>query len=331
MRTNFKSSYLLLFAITGILAVTVSSCKKDDPVKVFPPGYYIASAVGRNPEFSTLNAAVAKAGLTDTLKIAGLLTLFAPDNAAFTASGITSIDGLQPAALKKILMYHLLGGQIKAGEIKLGTTPITTTNTPQDTIYVTKTANGVFINGNAKVKIADTLTDNGVIHTIDRVLIPPAGNIVATAIAASVGSSDNELDSLVAAIVQVNKDSAYKKFIDSFLTTSRLTVFAPTNKAFRDLLVTLNVPRLSSIADSTLYKVLAYHLVAGRAFSPELTNGSLAMFPANAATTINLTNGTGGGPTIKGSAAGALPANIIAVNIMATNGVVHVIDRVLLQ
>ena len=323
MKAIFKSSHLLLLAITGILSLTVVSCKKDDPV-VPPPSNTITDVVLNGADFSTLEAAVLKAGLAATLSGPGPFTVFAPDNAAFAASGITSIDGLSPEQLKAILLYHTVAAKVVAADVPVGpNAAVNTANSPAGTLYVTKNANGVFVNG-IKVKTADVPADNGVIHVIEKVLIPASGNVVATAIAAKGG--DNALDSLVVAVVRA--DASYPGLI-TLLSTSTLTVFAPTNKAFRDLLSALSLSNISQIPIATLYAVLTHHVIGARAFSSDLVNGPLPMFAGGNAT-INLTNGTGGGPTIKGAAATAIPSNIIATNILCTNGVVHVIDRVLL-
>ena len=86
---------------------------------------------------------------------------------------------------------------------------------------------------------------------------------------------------------------------------------------------------IRQIPIATLLAVLRYHVVGGRAFSSDLTNGNLTML-AGGTTAINLTNGSTGGPTITGSGNGGNKSNIVAANVVCTNGVVHVIDRVLL-
>jgi uncharacterized surface protein with fasciclin (FAS1) repeats len=109
------------------------------------------------------------------------------------------------------------------------------------------------------------------------------------------------------------------------LNSNILTVFAPTNRAFRDLLSALSLTRVSQIPLATLTAVLTYHVVPGRAFSSDLRAGSLGMF-AGGNTTVAL----GTGATIRGNGNGGNASNIIRTNVVTRTGVVHVIDRVLL-
>ena len=318
MKTGIKN--IMMAAAIGGLIFTGTSCKKDDPAPVPAVDNTITGKVVAGADFSTLEAAVLKAKLDATLKGTGPFTVFAPDNAAFTASGITSLNSLTEADLKKILLYHTLTAKVMAADVPAGpNAKVTTANSPADSIFVTKNPTGVYING-IKVKTADVGADNGVIHVIEKVLLPPSGNMVATA-QANLGG-DNGLDSLVKAIVRAE---AASPGLISLLNSNVLTVFAPTNKAFRDLLSALSLSNIDAIPIATLQAVLSYHVKAGRAFSSDLANGNLAMF-AGGNTTIAV---SGTGATIKGTS-NATASNIIATNIMATNGAVHVIDQVLI-
>jgi uncharacterized surface protein with fasciclin (FAS1) repeats len=328
MKVTQKLKRSFLIATIGATFISGLISCKDDPAPTPPPaGSTITDVVVGNADFSVLEAAVIKAGLAETLKGTGPFTVFAPNNAAFTASGITSVDGYSADSLKRILLYHTLAKKLSAADIATGTKTEVTANSPADSIFVTKNGNGVFING-IKVATPDISASNGLIHSIEKVLIPPYRDIVATAIFTKGG--DSGLDSLVAAVVKA--EGAYPGLID-LLSTETLTVFAPTNKAFKDLLTALGVSNIDQIPVATLYAVLTYHVVGARAFASDLANGPLPMF-ANGSTTVNIT-----GPTIKG-ANGVLKlsvggtadntSNIIATNILCRNGVVHVIDRVLL-
>lgn len=320
--TNFFVSALFVLS----LSVLISSCKKDDDDDNNPTTNTITDKVVSDANFSLLEKAVVKAGLQTTLSGTGPFTVFAPNDAAFAASGITSanIDAFSVSFLQKLLLYHTLTSKVLAADVPAGpNAKVLTANSPSDSIFVTRNASGVFVNG-IKVNTADVSADNGVIHVLDKVLIPAQGNMVATAQAATGG--DTGLDSLVVAIVRA--DAAAPGLI-TLLNSNTLTVFAPTNLAFRNLLSALSLNSINDIPLATLQAVLTYHVRAGRAFSSDLANGSLQMFSGSNAT-VNLSNGTGGGPTITGSGNAGAVSNIIATNIMASNGVVHVIDRVLL-
>lgn len=311
------TQFLLLVLIS--MSAFITSCKKDDPA---PVSNTITDVVVNGASFSTLETAVIKANLQTTLSGTGPFTVFAPDNAAFTASGITeaTLNSLTPAQVSNILLYHTIGAKILAADVPAGPNAKVVTASG-DSVFVTRNANGVFING-TKVTTADVSADNGTIHVIGRVLMPPSGNIVETAVASG-------LDSLVKAVLRATNAPGGDPTLASTLGSARLTVFAPTNAAFTQLLGILSLSRIDDIPVATLLAVLRYHVVGGRAFSSDLANGNLTML-ASGNTTINLTNGTNGGPTIKGNGNGTNNSNITAVNIVCRNGVVHLIDRVLL-
>lgn len=315
---TFFSKRSLLIALS--LPIVIASCDKDDdPVTT---SNTITDVVVADANFSTLETAVVKANLAATLSGAGPFTVFAPDDAAFTASGITPavLNSLTQAQVQAILLYHTIGSKVMASDVPAGPNAKVTTASG-DSVFVTKNASGVYVNG-LKVTQADINADNGVIHKIGRVLNPPAGNIVETAVAAG-------LDSLVKAVTRATTAPGGDPTLAGTLGTARLTVFAPTNAAFTQLLTALSLTNINDIPVATLLAVLRYHVVGGRAFSSDLANGSLTML-AGGNTTINLTNGDGGGPTIKGNGNGTATSNITATNIICRNGVVHLVDRVLL-
>jgi uncharacterized surface protein with fasciclin (FAS1) repeats len=297
------------------IPVLFTSCDKDDDVVVTNT---ITDVVVKNDNFSTLEAAVLKANLQTTLSGTGPFTVFAPDNNAFTASGITStvLNSLTPAQTSNIILYHAIGAKILAADVPAGPNAKVTTASG-DSVFVTKNATGVYVNG-IKVNTADVAADNGVIHVIGRVLMPPSGNIVETAVAGG-------LDSLVKAVTRATTAPGGDPTLAATLGSAKLTVFAPTNAAFTQLLGALSLTDINQIPIGTLLAVLRYHVVGGRAFSSDLANGPLTML-AGGTTTISLTSGA----TIKGNGNGANASNITATNIMCRNGVVHLIDRVLL-
>jgi uncharacterized surface protein with fasciclin (FAS1) repeats len=311
----------------GVIALSLFSfllvsCDKDDDDN--NAGNTITDVVVRTDDFSTLESAVLKANVQTTLSGTGPYTVFAPDNAAFTASGVTTavLNSLTADQARNILLYHTLAASVPSGSVPAGPNAKVTTASG-DSVFVTRNANGVFVNG-VRVMQADINASNGVIHRIGRVLMPPVGNIVQTASAPGSG-----LDSLVKAVTRAATAAGGDPSLAATLSNTTLTVFAPSNAAFTQLLSALSVTDINQIPVNTLLAVLRYHVVAGRAFSSDLANGNLAML-AGGNTTINLTNGTGGGPTITGTSNGTNRSNIVMANVMARNGVVHVIDRVLL-
>jgi len=314
---NFLAQSAIVIALSSM--IFFSSCEKDDTPA---PTNTITDIVVSGSNFTTLESAVIKANLQATLSGPGPFTVFAPDDAAFTVSGITTttLNSLTAAQVQNILLYHTIGSKIVAADVPAGPNAKVITASG-DSVFVTKNSTGVYING-IKVNTADVAADNGVIHTIGKVLIPAAGNIVETAVASG-------LDSLVKAVTRATTAAGGDPSLASTLGSAKLTVFAPTNAAFTQLLSALGLAKIDDIPVATLLAVLRYHVVGGRAFSSDLSNSNLAMLTGGN-TVINLSNGTNGGPTITGNGNGGNRSNIIATNIVSRNGVVHLIDRVLL-
>lgn len=292
-------------------------CNDDDDNQIeSSTNQTIASIVSTTSQFSTLNQAVAKAGLGSTLSGNGEFTVFAPNNAAFEASGISSsvLASLTADQTKDILLYHTLANKVVSSAVPAGPNAKVTT-AQGEAVYVTKDSRGVFVNG-WKVNQADIMATNGVIHSIERVLMPPKGNLVVTA------QQNNNLTYLVAAVVRASQGSTNVANVLS--STEGLTVFAPTNQAF----INAGFPTIASIqaADpAVLTSILTYHVVDARAFSSDLSNGQTL----NTVQGGNLQVNIGNQVTIKGSA-NASASTVIAPNVLATNGVVHIIDQVLL-
>ena len=299
---NFRK-LLAPLSIILLSVIGFTSCKDDAPT-VTPPKDVTAVAIG-DAQFSTLVAALTKADLVKTLQGPGPYTVFAPNNDAFTKAKITSLDGLSKEALSPILLYHVLGAKVLEGDIKTGQTEVGTAGGPK--MYITKNASGVFINGGTKVIKTNVDASNGVVHVLDNVLL----DIPSKTITKYVVDADNfsTLESLV-----------IRAGLADLLTSGAYTVFAPTNAAFDELFKTVNPATLTT---AQIKNILEYHVVAGRVFSPELSNGEVAM--ANGGkVTIDLTNGV----SVKGKSSAA--SKVTIANVMATNGVIHAIDKVLL-
>jgi uncharacterized surface protein with fasciclin (FAS1) repeats len=309
LRNLFPLKAFLVLASVAVF----TACKKDEVVT--PPAKDIVETAISQTQFSTLVAALTKADLVSALKGSGPFTVFAPNNTAFTTAKITSLDGLTKEALTPILTSHVVSGKVLASEVKSGAVP--TLNTSNG-IYLSKNADGVFINGTIKVIQTDVSTSNGVIHIIDNVIIPAKESLVTIA----AGNKDfSELVSLV-----LKADPAVAKALTDASATG-FTVFAPTNAAFTELYKT--TPKATLLDPKNvklLTDVLLYHVVPGRVFSTDLPNVSGEVGTAN--TAAKLTFDLAGGAKVKGKSSGA--SSITAANILATNGVIHVIDKVLL-
>lgn len=306
---NKMNGTLKGLALAMSAVVVLASCKKDDEPVV--PNDIVKVATDNG--LTSLVSSVQSAGLTATLQSTGPFTVFAPTNAAFSA--LTAA----PADLKNTLLYHVLSNtKATASGIPTTLTGLLSSNAAGDSLYVRKIGSNVFING-VKVDIADVNATNGVAHVIGTVLIPPSGNIVQTAIAA-------KFDSLAKAVTLASTGVGSEDLLTALSNTKGLTVFAPTNQAFTNLLTALGVSSIDQIPKATLIAVLKYHVIAARVFSSDLTDGAKPATLQGGTLTVSLT----GGAKVTGNGNSGNASNITAANIMAKNGVIHVIDRVLI-
>jgi uncharacterized surface protein with fasciclin (FAS1) repeats len=298
----------------------------------------VASA---NPDFSILVAAVTKADLGATLSGTTQLTVLAPTNAAFAKLAGTSLDAFSTAAkinavtdpaqisaLRSVLLYHVLAGRKAAADFPNGPSAQTTqkpasTGVTDNVVYVSKSGAGVFLNGSTKVVTADVAASNGIIHAIDNVLLPPSQTIAAI-VAANASAAQPQFTQLLRAL---QRPAAAELLAAASSSSANVTVFAPTDAAFQNLLTALRVGSLDDVSDANLLAVLRLHIVNNaRAFSSDLTNNqTVATLGGNVTIGVN-----GAAVTVRGEGNGTSAASVAAANILATNGVVHVIDRVLL-
>ena len=316
MKVLSKIKLIKLLMLLIMIGTVAASCKKskDSDAKT------IYETISSNQQYSFLTAAINKAGLVNALNEVdkGELTLFAPTNDAFMAVGFKNLGDLAKVpdtTLTQILLYHVLGSKIEAAQIpQASNTEVITLNGKP--VYATRTSdNKVFINGVSVTK-ANIECTNGVIHQIDRVLMPATGTIVETAI----GNPDFSL--LVAAVLRASQGATNVANVLS--GAGPFTVFAPTNQAFINAGFA-NEAAINAADPNTLTSILTYHVIAGRIFSSDLTNGAMPVTVNGEKVTISLTSGA----QVKGMG-NTTPSNIIATDIVTTNGVIHVIDQVLL-
>jgi uncharacterized surface protein with fasciclin (FAS1) repeats len=265
-------------------------------------------AIDGSANFSTLVAAVVQARLLPALtNPASQLTVFAPTNAAFaalaTSLSTTTAGLLALPNLADILTYHVLGTEVVSSAITNGqiVQPLSTTNTLKLTVT---TAPAVFVN-QAQVTTPNVQADNGVVHVLNAVVLP-VETVVDIAI-------DNGFSTLVAALV---KAELVPTLINPAAT---VTVFAPTNTAFDNLATALGTNLAGILALPNLADVLKYHVLGSELLANQLVNGPIATL-----STQNVIINTVGGVKVNSS-------NVTTPNLQSTNGIVHVIDRVLLS
>lgn len=320
MKTHLKKIALL------VCLVTLGSCSSDDDNNSTSNKTITEIAAG-NANLSVLVSALQRAGLDATLDGTTKYTVFAPTNDKFNAflqaKGFASLEAVPVPVLKEILLNHVVAGEVTSSQLTTGYVKTlakggaSTTNTLS--MFV-NTANGVVLNGGASngggtVVTEDIDAKNGVIHIVDNVLDLPT--IVNHAIA------NPNFSVLVQALTRNDQPNFVS--ILSGTASSPFTVFAPTNTAFTDLLAELDVAGLANISQSTLENTLKYHVVTGaNVLSTALTNNMSVATYQGQSFTIGLT----GGPKIT-DASGRV-SNITATDVQASNGVIHVVDKVLL-
>jgi len=269
----------------------------------------ITDIAGKNKDLSTLVTALNSAGLIDTLSGGGPFTVFAPSNEAFKLLEPPLLTYLLNSKdeLQKVLKYHVASGEVKSGELKDGE-QVKTLQGSNVTVGVTKKSNVTTIKikgatNSATVTTADVTASNGVVHIIDTVLIP---NGLSLPNIPQLAASAN-LTTLVRALTDTKLKGALS-------AAGPFTVFAPTNKAFAA------VPPEILKDTAKLKKILQYHVVSDEVLSANLKNGEEIETLGKQNLSIK----------ISGSDVFVNKAKVIKADVVAINGVVHVIDAVLI-
>lgn len=258
----------------------------------------VADIAVANSNFSTLVSALSGAGLVSALSDPkATLTVFAPTNAAFAM--LTSL----PTDLKPILLYHVLGSTVYSSGVTTGYAKTLSSYMTQPMDIYINTTSGVKINNSASVTLADVVGTNGVIHVIDKVLLPTS--VVGIAL------NNSNFSILVSAVVKAG-------LVDALSASGPLTVFAPTNDAFQKLFTALKVSGISDLTADQLKPILLYHVVSGNNVSSSLKSGNVPTLNG-----ANLAISIGKGVVINGK------SNVALADVQGSNGVVHVIDEVL--
>ncbi|GAB4451483.1 MAG: hypothetical protein OHK0041_14290 [Anaerolineales bacterium] len=264
--------------------------------------------------FQTLVAAVTAAGLVDTLKGEGPFTVFAPTDDAFAKLPAGTIDELlkpeNKQALTDILLYHVVPGKVMAADV-VGLTSAATALGKDVAIKVDM--GNVYIN-DAQVIITDIETSNGVIHVIDSVILPPADEAAAPGTIVDIAAADERFSTLVAAVTAAGLG-------ETLSGEGPFTVFAPTNDAFAALPAGTLDSLLLPENKQQLTDILLYHVVSGKVMASDVVGLSAAPTVLGKDVTITVKDGKVYlNDTVQ----------VIITDIQASNGVIHVIDAVLL-
>ncbi len=308
-KTTIKSFALSI----GILALGFSACKKEETktnTTVTPPAKSIYDIAKADTSFSILVAGIDKAGLKTTLSGTGTFTVFAPSNSAFRKLGfsvavINSItDPEEIDGLKSLILFHALGSKVQSSAL---------TNTYVPSLFTIggngvslKTAiNPVKINNEANVTTANIDASNGIIHVVDAVLMPPT--------VVDIALNNGGFTSLVAALDKAD-------LVETLEDGEALTVFAPTDKAFSDINF-----KLDDFTKEALAPILTGHVLGSQVRSNQIQNNQkVTTLNKDVQLTFNTTMG------VKFSGGKTTDISVTTADLQATNGVVHVINKVIL-
>ena len=305
MRLDILSRTLRPAVLVPFLAVGAVACNDDPAGNDLPTLYELARDEAR---LSTLVAALEAAGLEGVIDQDGPFTIFAPENAAFDAlpedAATTLLLPENEALLTDILTHHVVAGEVYASDLTDGQV-ITTLSGETLEVDITGGAVTLIAGGGAVVGVVETdlQASNGVVHLIDTVLLPPLDILDTAAL-----SGFNTLVALV--------DEA------GLTTTLRgdgpFTVFAPTDDAFTEI---------TAPAGDVLEAVLLYHVVEGEVFAADLSDGQVVTTASGESFAVNVDGGSGAVTITDGN---GNTVHVTVTDVLASNGVIHVIDGVLL-
>lgn len=314
-KINFKFKALAMMLVA---LVFLSSCNKDDddnnvtPMPTTEAEKNIVETAMADSQFSILVDAIVKAGLVDALSAEGPFTVFAPTNDAFNMLfgelGISGVEDLTAEQLKPILLYHVVGSKVMAADVTTGYVPTLNQSAPgsNSVMVYTNAAKGVQLNNGSNVIAADVMASNGIIHVIDKVLLPV--DVVDIAI------QNSNFSILVEAVAKAG-------LVEALKAEGPFTVFAPTNAAFEELFMALGVSGISDLSAEQLTPILLYHVVSGNVRAADVMSGMVPTLNTEASIEIEVSSM---GVMLDGN------AKVIATDVQGTNGVIHVIDKVIL-
>ena len=291
----------------ALIALLMTACLFSMPVAMADSNDDIPTNAAATGVHDSLVAALTHADLVTTLQGNGPFTVFAPTDQAFADAGIdlsTFDTEEENATLVDILLYHVYSGSVYAADVTDGLT-VAMVNGDDASFTV---SDGTVMIGDATVTTADVAASNGVIHVIDKVLMPPADLVDIAAVASSTGIHD----SLVAALVKAD-------LVSTMQSAGPFTVFAPTDQAFTDAGIDLDA--FTTDEDiAALTNILLYHVYSGAVYAADVTDG-LA---------VEMVNGDYAQFTVTDGTVMIEDSTVTSADVMASNGVIHVIDKLLM-
>jgi len=301
-------------AVVGVL-VLVSSLLATAQAAAHGATLNIVQQAQASPVHKILVEALTTAGLVTTLSGTGPFTVFAPTDTAFAAAlAALKIDKaalLARSDLADILKYHVLSGKVMSSDIAGSNSPVTLQGLK---VLVVKAATGATFGG-AKITGSDIECTNGVVHSIDAVVLPPSMNLVQTAQATPAFSI------LVEAVIKAG-------LVDTLSGTGPFTLFAPTDTAFAAALVALKIDKAALLARSDLADILKYHVLSGKIMAADLKDTQSPATVQGGKVMVNKVAGNVMYETPNRQTLGT--AKVTSADLACSNGVVHTIDAVVL-
>ena len=338
---NIKK-HLKLFLLS-VLSIVALSCDNDDDNNGDPfPNNVIEVALNNN--FTSLATALTNTGLVSTLQGEGPFTVFAPTNDALdsflSAAGIdiNNMTAAQEDAVRNILLNHVIVGEYTnansfiTSNAGYKTTGATGPGGNNLNLYFSAASGSLVLNGGATVIAPDNYALNGVVHVIDEVIALPTVVTFAT--------SDPTFSTLASALTTATPATDFASILSRTSTGNMdgidpdFTVFAPTNDAFNNLLDSVSTwNSLSDIGETTLTNVLLHHVIGGA----NIRSSNLNPMGTTTAGTLEGDNititlpGTNGNIANVQDGSGNTDIGIVAVDVQASNGVIHVLNKVMLN
>ncbi len=315
-------NYLKKISLVLTLLMTTLSCSSDDDNTVTIQPQNIVEIALETPNLTSLVAALTTADgdLVTVLQGDGPFTVLAPTNDAFaaflSANGFNTLEDVPTDVLTQILLNHVIMADVVANDLITSGAGYTNTlatgpNNNAMSLYF-NTSDGVTFNGVSTVTQADIEATNGTIHIVDAVIGIPT--------VVTFAAADPSFSTLVTALTDLTPAT---DFVSVLQGEGPFTVFAPTNEAFSAL------PAIPE--EEVLTQVLLYHVVGGNVTSSDLTNPGETTAETLQGDSITITlPGSEGTIANVTDASGASDIGIVAVDVQAGNGVIHVLNKVMI-